>query len=297
MSKITREVTVDPTVIPPLDESLLSLSDTEAAFLHRTITADDFELRKRIMEVQKEAYAEHPYPCIRGFHFVNLMMSANPIYPQVLQAGKSGNHSVLLDLGCCMGSDVRKIVSDGYPAKNVLGVDLRQQFLDLGYRLYGQSWDTNFFTSDIFEVPYPFPRDTPIDTTPLASVGDLSQLRGRITHFYAGALFHLFDEATQYALALRVAELLDRKTGAVVFGRHQGLIEAGMIDDHLGRNRYGHSAASWPLLWKKIFSEVESSEFAEKKVVVEAELTEGFAQHVFRARSQANMLVWSVRIV
>lgn len=134
-----------------------------------------------------------------------------------------------------MGSDVRKIVADGYPAANVLGVDLRQEFLDLGYKLYGPSRDIRFFTSDIFEVPYPSPQDVPVDDTPLSKATSLSQLRGRITHFYTGALFHLFDEPTQYALALRVAELLKREPGAVVFGRHQGLQKAGMIDDHLGR--------------------------------------------------------------
>lgn len=134
-----------------------------------------------------------------------------------------------------MGSDVRKLVLDGYPARNVAGVDLRQQFLDLGYRLYGSSWDINFFTSDIFNVPYPFSKDASIDDTPILDVKNLTQLRGRITHFYTGALFHLFDEATQYALALRVAELLKREPGAIVFGRHQGLSEAGYINDHLGR--------------------------------------------------------------
>ena len=138
-----------------------------------------------------------------------------------------------------MGSDVRKIVSDGYPAKNVIGVDLRQEFLDLGYRLYDSAWGINFFTSDIFEVPYPTPKGTPAANIPLSDVKSLSELRGRITHFYTGALFHLFDEPTQHALALRVAALLKREPGAIVFGRHQGLAEAGYIDDHLGR--YAHT--------------------------------------------------------
>ena len=66
-------------------------------------------------------------------------------------------------------------------------------------------------------------------------VTDLTQLRGKLTHIYAGALFHLFDEAVQRALAFRLALLLKRDTGAVIFGRHQGLEEAGMIDDHLAR--------------------------------------------------------------
>jgi hypothetical protein len=135
-----------------------------------------------------------------------------------------------------VGSDVRKIVFDGYPAQNVMGVDLRQEFLDLGNRLYRNSWGIKFFTSDIFEVSYSSPNNSPTDdAASLSDIHSLSQLHGRITHFYAGALFHLFNETTQYALALRVAHLLKRVPGAIIFGRHQGLSEAGIINDHLGR--------------------------------------------------------------
>lgn len=54
MSEITPEITLDPSVVPPLDESLLTLSDEESEFLHKSITSDDAELKKRILEVQKE---------------------------------------------------------------------------------------------------------------------------------------------------------------------------------------------------------------------------------------------------
>ena len=143
-----------------------------------------------------------------------------------------------------VGTDVRKLVMDGYPAQNVLGADLRQAFIDLGYQLY-QDTTTNpirFFTSDIFAV---HPRPSPpglsqypeINTTSeeISQITNLEQLRGRIDHFYLGALFHLFDEETQYALALRVASLLKRQPGSVIFGRHQGLRSAGLIDDHMKR--------------------------------------------------------------
>lgn len=50
---IRREIVLDPSVIPPLDESLLRLSEEERDFLHRAITPDDEELRKRIVEVQR----------------------------------------------------------------------------------------------------------------------------------------------------------------------------------------------------------------------------------------------------
>jgi hypothetical protein len=137
-----------------------------------------------------------------------------------------------------VGTDVRKLVSDGYPATNVMGCDLRQEFLDYGYKLYRDKDKSqiHFFPSDIFETPYPAAKsEAPIPSLDIATVTDLSQLVGVVAHFYTGALFHLFDESTQYALALRVATLLNRSTGSVIFGRHQGLVEAGMIDDHLGR--------------------------------------------------------------
>ena len=232
-----------------------------------------------------------------------------------------------------MGTDVRKLVADGYPGSNVIGCDLRQEFLDYGYKFY-QDKDTcpiHFFASDVFDVPYPFPADKlppPPSSSPPSSVVDdvssveaLSQLHGSVTHFYTGALFHLFDESTQYAIALRVATLLKRVPGAVVFGRHQGNEEAGMLPDHMARwvlfffvqkntkrgrrvdlalcsrTRYGHSPASWPLMWKKVFSEIESPEFAENHVKVDAVLTQGFNGHMFMLKGRARMLVWSVSIV
>ncbi|KAI0371999.1 hypothetical protein BV20DRAFT_992286 [Pilatotrama ljubarskyi] len=297
---VNPESQVDPSVVPPLDPSLLNLSNEERAFLHAVISEDDEKLRARILDVQKRAYAQYPYPCIRGFHFVNLMMPRNAIYPTVLEAGKRGT-TLFLDLGCCMGTDLRKLVYDGYPASQVLGCDLRPEYIQLGYELFGDAdkCPIRFFTSNAFDLPTTVQdsdtNPTPPPPTP-ATVTDLAQLRGSLTHIYTGALFHLFDEETQYGLAVRLATLLKRRPGAVVFGRHQGLQEEGYIDDHLGRNRYGHSETSWTRLWKKVFAQVESEDFADR-VVVQAKLTEGFGRQVFNAKGHTFMLYWSVQIV
>jgi len=201
-------------------------------------------------------------------------MAINPAYARVLDSGKTGN-TLLLDLGCCMGSDLRKVVKDGYPSSNVFGCDLHREYLMLGHKLY-QDADTcaiNFFTADIFDVS-----TTPSPDAPAAShphdCHDLESLRGRLTHIYTGSLFHLFDEDNQRALALRLALLLTRKSGAVMFGRHQGMNEEGLIGDHLGRIRYGHSPASWTRMWLDVFTTLEGETFARDKVVIEAKLVE-----------------------
>lgn len=175
---------------------------------------------------------------------------SNQAYPQVVEAGKSGN-TVFLDLGChstsstsgqpldsnrfTVGTDVRRLVYNGYAAHNIFGCDLRDTYVRLGRKLYADE-DTSpirFFTSDIFDVT-PALRESKLDL-PLGEVSKLEQLRNGVDHLYTGALFHLFDEATQYAIAIRTAVLLTRKPGAVVFGRHQGLEEEGPIPDHLSR--------------------------------------------------------------
>ncbi|GJE92394.1 S-adenosyl-L-methionine-dependent methyltransferase [Phanerochaete sordida] len=291
MTEITTEIDADLIGVRPLDESKLTLTEEERDFLHKAVTADDDELRQKITAIQKEAYAAYAYPCIYMFHFVRLFMRENPIYPAVVAAGQS-KPTVFLDLGCCMGTDVRKLVADGYPAARVLGCDLRAEFPALGHKLFGDadSCGIHFFADDIFAVPDALPAHDAAGPLDVAAVTDLKQLYGHVDHFYAGALFHLFDEATQHALALRVARIVKHTPGTVVFGRHQGLEQAGYIEDGWSsRKRYGHSPASWPLLWKCVFAEVESPEFAETRVVVAAETRSASPTSVW--------LFWSVQII
>lgn len=220
-----------------------------------------------------------------------------------------------------VGSDLRKVVKDGYPSSNVFGCDLHREYLMLGHKLY-QDADTcaiNFFTADIFDVS-----TTPSPDAPAAShphdCHDLESLRGRLTHIYTGSLFHLFDEDNQRALALRLALLLTRKSGAVMFGRHQGMNEEGLIGDHLGRSvsvpcpyllslaescffyprahwrriRYGHSPASWTRMWLDVFTTLEGETFARDKVVIEAKLVEESLPGI---PIKYPSLFWSVSII
>ena len=67
-----------------------------------------------------------------------------PAYPRVLQLAKERQDAILLDVGCCcmclclcpvgcvfeqnplVGNDLRKVVVDGWHAKNVIGFELRK---------------------------------------------------------------------------------------------------------------------------------------------------------------------------
>jgi len=276
--KITHELPTPPIAAPPLDRSLWQPNAVELAFLHSAISEDDEIVKERMFAVQESSYKDYPYPCIRAFHFVSLMMRENVIYQDVLERGKAGD-AHLLDLGCMMGTDLRNLVREGYPGSKLIGCDLRDNYIKAGYELYRDEGlcQIKFMTGDMFSI-VPSPSPSPATTGPgvldLAKVKELNDLKGQLTFIYTGALFHLFDESTQKAIALRLAALWKQVPGGVVFGRHQGAKEEGTIPDFMGRLRYAHSPSSWERLWKEVMVQLEG-EGAGEKIRVRAVLQQG----------------------
>lgn len=148
-----------------------------------------------------------------------------------------------------MGTDVRKLALDGFPPNRIIACDLRNDFIEAGFDLFNDrnACDISFFADDIFDLSFEEQANIsskPSDV-PLSKVATLKDLQGRIKYVYTGALFHLFNEETQTALAERVASLLRVPTeaslgeppvnGCVIFGRHQGRQPAGILDDEMGR--------------------------------------------------------------
>lgn len=155
-----------------------------------------------------------------------------------------------------VGSDVRKLAMDGYPANRIIGCDIRQTYIDLGHRLFTdkpESLSIRFIVDDILSLSINPPTahsaapSTEIPAARLtnnASVSSLENTRNQMRFIYAGALFHLFDESTQFAIAVRLIRLLRlhyhkvgevRERKMIIFGRHQGLEQEGLIKDHMGR--------------------------------------------------------------
>lgn len=127
-------------------------------------------------------------------------------------------------------------MADGYTAHRVFACDLHKEFLDFGHRLYGDASRCNihFMAADAFHIPYPAaptpPESEDITSTSLLDVTEVKQLQGKVTHLYAGLLFHLFTEEKQYTLALRLGTLVKHEPGTILYGRHVGMYEAQHIE-------------------------------------------------------------------
>lgn len=198
-----------------------------------------------------------PYPCIRRFRFLDLVLSTTAAYPSILARVQAG--ATFLDLACCLGQEIRKLVHDGAPSTNTYGADLYGGFFPVGYELFRDAGtlQTTFLAADLFD-----------DASPL-----VKQLAGQVDIIYAGDLFHLFGLAQQEAVAARVVQLLRAAPGSMLVGRHSGAetpTESARVTSDGTKKHFNHNADSWEALWERV------GEKTGTKWRVEAELVPEF---------------------
>ena len=178
---------------------------------------------------------------------MEMLMASQPIYNNIVSAGRASEGSIFVDVGCnsellaqrlkldfraqqpeTVGTDVRRLILDGYPAADVYGCDLHGGFIDLGYKLYRDksTCPIVFFAADMFSLLQE--RDGLV-TNEKDGLTTLRGLEGRVKHLYGGLLFHLFNEETQTQVARVFSKLISRKPGSVIFGTHIGREPAGEL--------------------------------------------------------------------
>lgn len=139
-----------------------------------------------------------------------------------------------LDLGCCFGQDIRKLVVDGAPSDNILGVDTEGRFAELGYDLF-RDWNTlkaRFFAQSIFDENF------------------MREWHGKVDIIYLGSFLHLFDFQKQKIVVAQLVTLLRKKKGSLVFGRNLGADQGGEFHmNALGWDLYRHSEQTIRNLW------------------------------------------------
>ncbi|KAL4254522.1 hypothetical protein ABKN59_003241 [Abortiporus biennis] len=259
----------------PLKPELLHLDEDELAFYKKKTGIEDTEeLKQNIIKIQEEAYEVFPYPCIHCFAFTKLQISHLDAYTKAIQLGQERPGALFLDLGCCFGNDVRKAVSDGFPANQALASDLHEEFWQLGYKLFCDSPETfpvPFIQGDIFDDTFLQVNNSrnihdnameglnnniniPDSNSPrlvpdISNLKSLNSLHGHISIIHASQFFHLFNEDQQTLLAHKLASLLSPEPGSIIFGVHGGQPVKGTFQFFRQRGHEGgmfcHSPESW----------------------------------------------------
>ncbi|KAL6721972.1 hypothetical protein ACLMJK_001077 [Lecanora helva] len=200
------------------------------------------EVQSHVLKVRECAWQIHPFPCIGSVRFLDFSLSTMPSYKTIIASlSKTNDPTTLLDVGCCFGQDLRKLIVDGAPASQVVGVDLRPEFIDLGYELFldRATFDGRFVAGDVF------------DKTPGNS---LEALEGTISFVHVTHFFHLFDREQQVAAASRLVRFLKDEPGTVILGRQLGAENPGAHEHRAGTNgmAYSHDQESFQKFWGEV---------------------------------------------
>lgn len=256
---------------------------------------------EHILKVRNRAYKAHPYPCLGRFRFIELDLSSHPLYheyvvPQLKRP--SSDHPtkdpqpLFLDLGTCLGQDIRKLIFDGADPSRIYGSDIVPDFISAGYELFK---DEDKFARDHFICS--------ADVFDRSENNDLSALNGRIDILHATAVFHLFSGEQQAAVAERCIKLLRKEPGcrSLVLGAQVGNVEAKESVRRDNVKRFRHNEESWRKLWEDVYGKEEFRDVV-KKVDVNAVLKE---RHIGGTTEQKHMgsteegfrwMVWQVWI-
>ncbi|KAJ5389551.1 uncharacterized protein N7496_000619 [Penicillium cataractarum] len=231
----------DPHTLPWYEPELQDVEPEARQLLEKYSKIPSDEVVQHVNNMRDRAFAVFPYPCVGAFRFLDMSIPQQPIYPEILERLKSGQK--LLDVGCALGQELRRLVFDGVPSENLYASDLRRDFFSISFDLFNDhtTLKTQFVESDIFD--------------PTSQL--VQQLTGKMDIVNAASFFHLFAWDQQVAAVRQVIALLRPRPGSLVIGRQAARKDP--IDPDNRENapkRYRHDVETWKRLWRQV--EVET---------------------------------------
>jgi SAM-dependent methyltransferase len=116
-------------------EVIININDTIidlfTSYIGNSIKIED--LKQKALEIQKKALEIQNYKCIRQGKFLEPRISFHPSYKTLILPQLENKK--IIDIGCCMGTDIRKLILDGATPSNIVGIDI-DKFWHLGYELF-----------------------------------------------------------------------------------------------------------------------------------------------------------------
>ncbi|KAK2593112.1 hypothetical protein QQS21_009202 [Conoideocrella luteorostrata] len=192
-----------------------------------------------VNDIRAKGFQANPYPCIGLYRFTILTLITHPLYDEIVQRLKSPG-ALYLDIGCCFGQDLRRLVLDGVPSENLVGLDIAGPLMDLGKDLFldGQTLRSSFVVADVFKGAAQGPAWTQLE-------------RGGFDVIHCSAFFHLFPLQDQITAAKKITGLV--RKGGIIVGRQVGSVQPGdvpAIDD--GSLSFRHDIESLSDMWVEV---------------------------------------------
>lgn len=186
---------------------------------------DKETLLNKAYDIYAKAMDVHQYRCIASFRFLTPRIINNPFYNQIKDIWQG---KLIADIGCNMGTDLRRMNFDGANQENLYGLELENRFIELGYDLFNDraSNKMTFLTGNILDI----------------AVIDQLNLQNKFDIIYSSAVIHLLNKDDIKKLIQNIYNFL--KPNGIFFGQTSGLSEPHEIEDSTGKSRYLHSKES-----------------------------------------------------
>lgn len=199
------------------------------------------------MYQRDSAWVIFPWPCIGEFWFIKLGLSLHPRYDALLTRLRTQSPPTkFLDLGTCLGQDLRKLVADGAPLQALWGSDYFAEYEAAGHELFcdADRFQNRFISADLF------------DESPESA---LMKTAGTWDVINIIMFLHIFDWDMQVRSCRRILKLLSRGKGSMVIGAQTGSTQAGelilkppLVAEGQERTVYRHSMDTFTKMWEEV---------------------------------------------
>lgn len=197
------------------------------------------EVENHIVKVRDSAWRVQPYVCLGQFFFIEFRISTHPCVDEILDRLRTGN-AMLLDVGCGLAQELRLLVDRGVESSQLVGMDVHDLFINLGYTLFQDKSALNlgFVTADILEL----------DSIPSSMLHNFDIIWG-------SASFHLFNWENQVRAFRNAIRLLKDEVNVAIYGWQAGHPDTKTLPnpEKEGEVRwFWHNPASFEGLWSEI---------------------------------------------
>lgn len=167
----------------------------------------------------------------------------SPAYNEIKHRLNHGQQ--LLDVGCCIGQELRQLIFDGASSENLYGTDLYGNFFDIGYDLFRDktSIKTTFIIADIFLNQNLIPE----------------RINGTLDIVWTSNVLHLFSWDKQIAALTMMLKLLTESSDPLIAGRFMGHAISGVHKFGFGgkeESQYRHNGESFKKLFQTACDEL-----------------------------------------
>ena len=244
-----------PTVSPAMTKLLQEWSG---------IGPDSEAIASHVEAVREAAWKVHPYPCIGGYRFLGLGLFAHPSFNAVVDILTTPTSSgslepLFVDLGCCVGQDIRSLIYAGVPGSRVVGAELESAFIEIGYELFRdrEKLGVRFLSEDVLALEDSGSTDLASESLQSSAREGLFKLIGYVSVIWTSAFLHLWDLSGQMAVCRKILLLLRDEPGVRALGRQLGsrIPHEKKHVTNKGGLMYKHSPESFRKMWGELLGQ------------------------------------------